>query len=198
MSVISFLAFFAFAIADWIAVSNERTHIEYIVKPAALAALLVYALTGHHPSAWLIAALAFSLLGDVYLMLPVNLFIAGMVAFFFAHIAYIGALDASSGWRLVWWILVIAASGPIAARIARAIREPELRVAVLAYTAVLTLMVASALASGRLVAAVGALLFLASDSIIAWNRFVQPLGWAQPTIMIAYHLGQLGLVIALR
>src|SRR5215510_10340558 len=100
MRILTFVAFVGFAIANWIAVSDKQTSLEYLAKPAALAALLLYALTGHHPSPWLIAALTFSLLGDVYLMLPVNLFAAGLAAFFLAHVSYLGALDASAGWRI--------------------------------------------------------------------------------------------------
>lgn len=198
MSFILFVVFVVFAIADWIAVSDKQTALEYVAKPAALGALLLFALTGHDPSGWLIVALLFSLLGDVYLMLPANLFVAGMAAFFLAHGSYLGALDASGGWRIVWTIVILATSAPIASRITRAIAQPPLRIAVLAYMGIISLMVGSALASGSFFAAVGALLFLASDSIIAWNKFVQPLSWAQPTIMVTYHLGQLGLVLALR
>jgi len=197
LAALTLLAFLAFALTDWVAVNDERRALEYVAKPAALAALLLYALTGGH-SSWLIAALALSLLGDVYLMLPTDLFLAGMAAFFLAHVAYVGAFDASLRWRIVWWMVALAASAPVSVRIVRAIQDPGLRFAVVGYMAIIGLMVGSAFASGRFTAVVGALLFLASDSIIAWNRFVQPLTWAQPTIMITYHLGQLGLVLALR
>ena len=43
-----------------------------------------------------------------------------------------------------------------------------------------------------------AVLFMASDALIAWNRFVRRLAWAPVVIMVTYHLGQLGLVTALR
>ena len=42
-----------------------------------------------------------------------------------------------------------------------------------------------------------AVLFMASDALIAWNRFVRR-PWAAVVIMVTYHLGQLGLVTALR
>jgi hypothetical protein len=44
---------------------------------------------------------------------------------------------------------------------------------------------------------VGASLFFASDSLIAWNRFVRPRAWAPVAIMVTYHLGQAGLVTSL-
>jgi uncharacterized membrane protein YhhN len=79
MSTIFLAAFAAFAIIDWIAVSKKHTRLEYFAKPATLAALILYAANGSAASPWLIAALALSLLGDVYLMVPGDLFIAGLV-----------------------------------------------------------------------------------------------------------------------
>jgi len=58
-------------------------------------------------------------------------------------------------------------------------------------------MLATALAVGNPLAAAGAGLFVASDSMIAWNRFVAPVPKASLLIMITYHLGQAGLVASL-
>jgi uncharacterized membrane protein YhhN len=58
-------------------------------------------------------------------------------------------------------------------------------------------MLATALAVGNPVAAVGAVLFVASDSMIAWDRFVAKVRNASVLIMVTYHLGQAGLVLSL-
>ena len=58
-------------------------------------------------------------------------------------------------------------------------------------------MLATALATGNVVAGAGAVLFVASDSMIAWDRFVRPFAWAPVAIMVTYHLGQAGLVASL-
>jgi hypothetical protein len=58
-------------------------------------------------------------------------------------------------------------------------------------------MVACALASGNALAATGAVLFMVSDTLIAWNRFVRELNWAPITIIVTYHLAQAGLVLSL-
>ena len=68
---------------------------------------------------------------------------------------------------------------------------------VTAYVVVITAMLASAIASGVAVAALGAGLFYASDSLIAWNRFVRPLPWAPLAIIVTYHVGQGALVLSL-
>src|SRR5262249_38270351 len=65
------------------------------------------------------------------------------------------------------------------------------------YITVISAMLATALASGNVLAAIGAALFVASDSMIAWDRFVHRLAWAPVAIMVTYHLGQAGLVASL-
>lgn len=197
MSTILFLAFIAAAALDWWAVSQERKPVEWIAKPAALAFLLLWAMLGSEASWLLLAALTFSLLGDVYLMLPANLFAAGLGAFLIGHLGYIAVFDAPLVWRLVWSAVAIAASAPVALRIVRA-APGALRGAVVAYMLVIGVMVGSAIASGSLIAAAGALLFMISDSMIAWNRFVAPFGGARVAIIVTYHIGQLLLVCALR
>jgi hypothetical protein len=58
-------------------------------------------------------------------------------------------------------------------------------------------MVIAAYGSGRPAAIIGASLFAASDSLIAWNRFVGSTPAAPVVIMVTYHLGQLGLLLSL-
>jgi len=178
-------------------VARGARRVEYVAKPGALLALLAWAATAPAPSPWLLAALACSLAGDVFLMLPVDAFLAGVGAFLLAHAAYVVAFEASWGARLAWLVPAAVILLPLAIRLLGAAPE-RLRPALGTYMAVITLMLASALASSNIVAAVGAVLFVGSDSLIAWNRFVRPFAWAQPAIMVTYHLGQLGLASALR
>jgi len=202
VGVITLLLFLVIAIVNEIAVAQqpeEQRNVEWVAKPAALAVLLLFAATGRDPSLWLVAALVFSLLGDVYLMLPGRLFLAGLTAFGVAHLAYIADFEAAFGWRLLWFLVIGAASYPLAARrILGSVEDQPMRTAVALYMAVICFMVGSAWASGSVVAAFGALLFLTSDTLLAWNRFVQPFPHAQLMVMASYHLGQLLLVIALR
>ena len=76
--------------------------------------------------------------------------------------------------------------------------DRALRVPVAVYSLAIASMVASAIASASTVAIVGAVLFLVSDMLIAWNRFVDSRPWAPLAIIVTYHLGQLGLATALR
>jgi len=194
-----FLAAFAvLAVFDWVAVAKRWTRAEYVAKPGALLALLGYAATGAHGSPWLLAALVCSLAGDVFLMLPRDLFLAGLSAFFAAHLAYITAIPGAIGPRLVWLAVVLAATTPISTRLLRAVSDVRLRGAVAAYMLAIATMVSSAVAVGSGPATAGALLFFASDTLLGWNRFVRPLANARVAIIVTYHLGQLGLAAALR
>jgi uncharacterized membrane protein YhhN len=71
------------------------------------------------------------------------------------------------------------------------------------YAAVLSLMAYSALLTPlrpswdlvpALITSAGAVLFLVSDTTLAWNRFVQPLNNGPLLVIITYHLGQLALI----
>jgi hypothetical protein len=44
---------------------------------------------------------------------------------------------------------------------------------------------------------VGAGLFYVSDALIAWNRFIEARPWGDLAIIVTYHLGQIGLALAL-
>ncbi len=196
MDTLPLFAFAAFAVLDWVAVAYRAKPLEYLAKPATLAALLIWAAGAGGPPV-LVLALALSLLGDVYLMLPADLFAAGLGAFLLAHLGYIAAFDAAAWARVAWAAAILAATAPFSLRILRAIPAPPLRGTVCVYMAAIALMAGSALASRSAPATAGALLFVASDFLIAWNRFVRPVPWAQPAIHATYHLGQLGLVTAL-
>ena len=68
---------------------------------------------------------------------------------------------------------------------------------VAAYVVVISAMVSAAIATGIALAIAGAALFFASDTLIAWNRFVRPRPWMPLAIIVTYHVGQAGLVLSL-
>jgi len=192
-----FGAFCIFAVLDWIAVGQQVKPLEYFAKPAALAALLVWAACGT-PSPWLIAALFCSLVGDVLLMLPVDAFVGGLLAFLLGHVAYVLAFHPPAVRSALWMLVIVAVLSPIAVRIIGAVHERPLRGAVALYSLVISAMVAAAMCSGRPLAIAGALLFLASDMLIAWTRFVGAKAWGPVAIIVTYHVGQAALAAALR
>ena len=199
-----------FATGDWIAKARSRMALEYLCKPATLIALIVAAglldpgADAHTRRVWFVAALICSLTGDVLLMLPEDLFVPGLAAFLVGHLCYLAGFwtQAPSLIALVVSAAVVAAVvAPLGHRIltsiARAAEPGALRIAVAAYVAVISAMLATALATGNLAAGAGAVLFVASDAMIAWDRFVRCFRWAPVAIMVTYHLGQAGLVASL-
>jgi uncharacterized membrane protein YhhN len=195
------------AVVDWIAVDRGAKALEYLCKPLTLALLLATALAldPADPAVrgWFALALVLCLLGDVLLMLPQDLFVPGLVSFLFGHLAYIVGmhLDGVDAARAaVGVILVVVAIATLGRHIVRAVGrsdEPELRVPVLAYMVVISVMVVSAIGTGNPLAIVGAALFYASDSLIAWNRFVHSSKRGQLAVIVTYHLAQVGLVLSL-
>jgi uncharacterized membrane protein YhhN len=189
-----------FAVADWVAVHLGNKRLEYVAKPAALLFLAGAAsvLTPDDPTQqrWFLYALGMCLAGDIHLML--NRFVPGLAAFLVGHLLYIGGFGLSDAWPWVLVVSVVTAS--LGARILAAVRgrgERALIGPVAAYMAAITVMVACAIGSGNRVAAIGAVLFMVSDTLIAWNKFVVPLRWAPVAIMVLYHLGQGALVLSL-
>jgi uncharacterized membrane protein YhhN len=195
------------AVANWVAKARGDRRLEYVAKPLTLLALVVAAATldptDNAQRWWFVAALVFSLAGDVLLMLPTDQFVAGLAAFLVGHVCYVVGfwLDPPAALAVaVATVVVVAVVTPLAQRIVRALRHGEHRdlvAPVVIYIAVITAMVVSAVASGNVFAAIGAVLFAASDSMIALDRFVKPFPAAPVAIMVTYHLGQALLVISL-
>jgi uncharacterized membrane protein YhhN len=212
----------AFAITDWIAVSTSNKKLEYLAKPATLFFLIAwYASLLPKPfpgiGIWFGLGLLFSLAGDIFLMLPGDHFLKGLVSFLIAHIAYIiafnlhGAVFGSTSMLLAIGIILIA--GVIMRRIILALKtkgRTSMIIPLIAYAVVLcltfwsaatTLLRASWPALAGWSSIVGGALFFMSDAAIAWNRFVGPHPGGRLMEMITYHLAQVclscGILIAL-
>jgi uncharacterized membrane protein YhhN len=152
--------------------------------------------------AWFVVALVCSLAGDVFL-LDDRRFVAGLVAFLLAHIAYTVGLVLAEDWSgrsfASGAVLMLVVGASVGRRIIRgAEREsPVLGGAVIAYLVAISLMFAAAGATGNPWTVVGAALFVTSDTILGWRRFVGEARWMPVAIMVTYHLGQAGLVASL-
>ena len=151
-----------------------------------------------------VVALVLSMVGDIFLMLPdrERWFVFGLGAFLIGHLAYVPGLvllGFGAGGFLVGLVVVGVAMVAIGRRVVVAVRarEQALVVPVVVYMGVISLMVACAFATTEPIAILGALLFYVSDSMIAWNGFVKPFRNAGVAIMVTYHLGQIGLALAL-
>ena len=192
------------AIADWWAVARTNRRVEYIAKPATLAALVVMALLlhpAHHGErVFFVVALVLSLAGDVFLMLEADLFVAGLASFLLAHIAFVAGFLSVRSVPRYGPVVAIAVGLAVAPRILRSLRagaDRALTAPVVTYMFVISAMVAASFATRRPLAILAALTFYASDSLIAEQRFVQPRSWQPVAIMVTYHLAQIGFVLSL-
>jgi alkenylglycerophosphocholine hydrolase len=147
--------------------------------------------------------LLLSAVGDVAIELN---FIAGLVAFLFAHVAYTAAFLSDTR-RPCWARAVPVAAYAAGFTILLWPRLGALRPAFLAYALAISTMLwrAAALVGHRgaparreWAALGGAVLFAASDSLIALDRFRAPIPAAAVAIMLLYWAGQLGIAWSAR
>lgn len=198
------------AVLDWLTIARGWRRLGYLTKPGVMLALLVWA-AAHGVALPFLLALGFSLLGDVFLMLPEERFLAGLGAFLFAHLAYVWGF-LIGGWPAwgAYTLLTAAAVALVGVGFYRVLArklvqrgQAALRVPVALYALALSLMTLSALwpwarpdwlrPTAALVG-LGAVLFLASDVLLAWNRFGHPVRQARLKVRVLYHLGQILLV----
>jgi uncharacterized membrane protein YhhN len=204
---------------DWHAVARGHREPEWILKPLTMVVLIAAAATMYHGHttlrcAFVTAALVLSLAGDVFLMLPADLFVAGLGSFLLAHLAYIEAFNSPRTHVAVGALAGVAAgvaavAAPIYLRIRTGVDrrgKPALGIAVTAYVAAISVMAMFAVltafrpgwdAGHTALAIGGAVLFFASDGMIGWSRFVEDFPRSRVLIMVTYHLAQAALVLAL-
>src|ERR1700694_1946915 len=161
-----------------VAAGNRR--LEYVCKPATMVALVGVAATIQPATAaqqrWWLLALALGLCGDVLLMLPQDGFVAGLGAFLLGHIAYIAGFQAAGvpatavGLWLAPLLLVLLGVLPRAIRGVIKAGRGTLVAPVVVYALVISVMAASALASGSRLAAAGGLLFPRGGGAIGHRR----------------------------
>jgi uncharacterized membrane protein YhhN len=196
-----------FAVADWAAVARGNRRLRWVTKPAVIVLLIGLVPLLHRSSGATRLAFAGALLlclaGDVLLLAGEHWFRAGLAAFLVAHLAYgtgFGIAGVNPGLLIIALMAVAIVSLGLGSQVLLAIlRSGRSGMAwpVAAYIVAISSMLALAAASGKPAAIGGAVLFYASDALIAWNRFVRPLPWSPLPVMVAYHLGQFGLVLSL-
>ncbi len=175
----------------------------YVFKPLTTLLLLAVALRAAAPvspryRAAIVVGMALSLAGDVFLMLPGPYFLHGLVAFLLAHCAYLVALTADV--RLAARARPFAAVALVAAALLAVLWPgvpPAMRLAVVAYVALLGAMAAQSVARHQVLrrrdswlAAVGGLLFMSSDTLLAFNRFHTPLPLSPLWVLGTYYGAQ--------
>jgi uncharacterized membrane protein YhhN len=144
-------------------------------------------------SQWLIIiGLIFSIIGDATL----HWFIIGLTAFLIGHLFYTAGF--LRRWTFSWvrFVMIIPIAGYaifIGGEMAAALNrggEEGLLIPVILYIIVIAFMAWAAVMTGNLWAIFGGILFVISDSILAWNMFVSPIPNSGVLVMVPYYAAQ--------
>ena len=178
----------------------------FIAKPLTTVLLIAFAWprgrTSPLPRRWVLIGLAFSLLGDIALLWPVKGFLIGLLAFLAAHLSYLWAFTRVQ--RLAAWPWPFLAYGLLAAAILSQLWPgvpTALRAPGVAYVICLSAMGAQAAVLGwrargtagsrrGALLALGGLLFVISDALLATNKFAGPLPLASVWVLSTYWAAQ--------
>jgi uncharacterized membrane protein YhhN len=202
--VVPFAIAAGIAVLDWWAVATDRRDIERWAKPAVMVFLIAAAVLIPAESDWIrwwiVIGLVFGLVGDVLLFH--DRFIPGAAAFLVGHLAYVVALllvPQEPRGLLVGGVIVLLVAVFVGRQIVAGAwaKAPILGAIVAAYMLVIGVVVVLAVGSSSLVVAIAALLFLTSDALLAWARFVGPAPGGRVTVMVTYQLAQAGFVLAI-
>lgn len=178
----------------WLSRSGEFP-LSFLLKILPLLLLCGWLIKSRVTQPWLLAALGFSMLGDVVLAWDgERLFVVGLAAFLLGHLSYLMNLRPFSRF---YPLLLLPYAG--FAALVVSLMWPQLgamAVPVCIYMVVILCMSFGTWCSGRatpwLIA--GGLLFIISDSLIGLNKFYQPIPYAGSWIMLTYYAAQFALV----
>jgi uncharacterized membrane protein YhhN len=173
-----------------------------LAKPIALLLLMFLAWSADNvpvkAQTWLVRALGLSWVGDVLLLYP-GLFVPGLVAFLVAHLCYFKLLSMDApllSSRRSWVCFSLAGALMYAVLFFNGL-PIEMRIPVGLYVMVIALMASQAWGrsthlkdSGGLLTAIGATLFMLSDSLLAIDKFVSPLSYAGLWVLATYYVAQ--------
>lgn len=212
--ILFLIAAFAFAALEALALQKNWFRLEVIAKPGVMVSLFLWLWLSAGLGGtllWFGLGILLSLMGDVLLMISLDkFFLAGLVAFLLAHIAYIVGFNIPIPEINFFGIVFAVMIGMGGARAIRRIldRLPatgqgQMRLPIIVYSAVISVMLLSAMmklvdiswsANAAALVSIGAFLFYLSDIILAWNKFVAPIQHGRIYNIAAYHLGQIALI----
>ncbi|WP_392340004.1 lysoplasmalogenase [Moritella marina] len=188
---------------------KELKWLFYVFKPVttlSIAALCWHLSPALSDYVWLILlGLLLSTLGDIFLMLPKDRFIPGLLSFLAAHVAYIVAfsmqLEITYTWALITPLIIIAI-------VYLTLLWPslaEMKVPVLVYMSIIVVMAwisgeryFTLESSASFYAFIGAVVFLFSDATLAFDRFKKQSHSAYGVIIVSYYLAQYFIALSVR
>ncbi|WP_284140603.1 MULTISPECIES: lysoplasmalogenase [unclassified Virgibacillus] len=140
----------------------------------------------------LLIGLFICMIGDA----TIHWFIIGLAAFLIGHLFYIAGFITQ--WKFsIGRFLAIVPIGIYGFLVGREIIEAvqdkgqqSLILPIIFYMLTISVMAWTAIMTRNKWATIGSLLFVISDSILAWNKFVVPLQYADSLIMLTYYAAQ--------
>jgi len=182
---------------------KRLTQQAYLFKPLTLVLIILFGFfqvseISSFYKVMIISGLAFSMLGDIMLMLPTDKFLHGLASFLVAHILYLIAFVSDSAFPVNYLYLI---PGLITGAFILRILLPRVggkTIPVVIYSLILVLLLWQSM--GRLelsfshssfVALIGSLIFITSDVALVFNRFVKKHRDGQIYVLSTYYIAQL-------
>lgn len=177
---------------------RENEAVQFIFKPLTMVAIILIAfLNSSTPLNFyqkaILAGLIFSTIGDVFLVKDKQFFVQGLISFLIGHICYIVAFWTAP--NLPSGLIYLAYIGFFLTILWKHLGK--LKIPVIIYSLAIAIM--SWMALSRTMenhnhqtfhAFLGSLMFVASDSLLAYNKFKSPIPLAPIWILSTYFLAQ--------
>jgi len=196
LALVALTAVVGFFVGLWMDVLWLRL----LLKPIPVLVLIIWVLSWKRTrdAKAIVLGLGLSIVGDILLEVPANLFVGGLVAFLLAHVCCIVAFASrSKNGSPLWAVGFLLWCGGMFVWMLPGLGKLEIPVAI--YVTVIGVMLwraAATLGAGQKagkVALAGAVLFAFSDSCIAVNKFISAFEGARELIIATYWLGQFGI-----
>ena len=197
----------AAAIIYGLVLDARPTLLRSVLKTLAVALLAVLVVTERGPLL-LAAALALSAAGDAFLSREgERAFLAGLGSFLAAHLAYVALFAWSGGGAALlaegWRVAAAAAIGLFALSMLVVLWrrvKPGLRLPILAYSLAIAAMGVASLTVPNFWVVAGAILFMASDGLLAAERFLVAAisphrAWMRHAVWALYYAAQLSITL---
>ena len=214
-STLSFKAYIGISSVYLLLIILGREDISWFLKPFLIPFLFLAVYScGNFPSKkFLLLALTFSWMGDVVLLFAYKAeiyFIIGLIAFLISHIAYIVLFSKqlrinSSRNKAVFWVGITAIIVYLILMLSILLPTlGDLKIPVFVYAIILSTMLLFAFkgylkwskpAGGYIL--LGAVIFVSSDSILAFNKFYEPIRFSSFLIMATYLLAQYLIIVGI-
>ena len=175
--------------------------LDVAIKSAGIHLLAAFALRRGAPV--LALGLFLGAWGDIFLALQPTQIAAGIGAFGLGHLVYIGLFarirmsrGGRGGWSRVGALAIAAFGIVMLSWLQPYFGDMQLPASI--YNGIILVMaVLAILGRAPLLAMIGAILFVISDSVLAARMFAGMLDWAGPVVWITYYLGQAGIAVGL-